>query len=264
MCGSISTDCLMGDEMTKRAMAGLSAGVLILAGLLAGCSDDDGDGGDGGDDKSASDFADQSYDEIKAAAIEAMGELESVHVMADISSGGETATLDLSMDADGNCTGTVAFGAVSAEVLQADGGAWFKPNAELLSQQFGDQAPAAIKFVADSWVADTNGEVTPSNCDLAGFIEQVTSDEEAETDTSVGDVEDLDGEDVVPLAFTNAQGDGTVKILASGEHYIAYFAVEGENPGKVTFSGFNEDVATEAPAEDEIVDLADFKPKDAA
>ncbi len=247
--------------MTKRARAGLSAGVLILAGLVGGCSDDEGDGGD---DQSASDFADQSYDEIKAAAIEAMGELESVHVMAEITSGGEGAALDLSMDADGNCTGTVTYGAVSAEVLQADGGAWFKPNAELLSQQFGAQAPAAIKFVADSWVADTNGEVTPSNCDLEAFIEQVTSDEEAETNTEVGDVEDFEGDDVVPLSFTNDEGDGTVKILAEGEHYIASFAVEGENPGTVTFSGFNDEVATEAPADDEIVDLADFKPKDAA
>ena len=247
--------------MTKRARAGLSAGVLILAGLVGGCSDDEGDGGD---DQSASDFADQSYDEIKAAAIEAMGELESVHVIAEITSGGEGAALDLSMDADGNCTGTVTYGAVSAEVLQADGGAWFKPNAELLSQQFGAQAPAAIKFVADSWVADTNGEVTPSNCDLEAFIEQVTSDEEAETNTEVGDVEDFEGDDVVPLSFTNDEGDGTVKILAEGEHYIASFAVEGENPGTVTFSGFNDEVATEAPADDEIVDLADFKPKDAA
>lgn len=260
MCDSISTDCLMGDEMTKRARAGFGAGVLILAGLLAGCGDDRDDGGDGG---SASDFANQSYDEIKAAAIEAMGQLESVHVVADISSGGQTAALDLSMDADGNCTGTVAFGEVSAEVLQADGGAWFKPNAELLAQQFGEQAPAAIKFVADAWVADTNGEVTPSNCDLAGFIEQVTSDEEDETNTEVGDVEDFEGDDVVPLTFTNDEGDGIVKILAEGEHYIASFAVEGENPGNVTFSGFDDEVATEAPAEDEVVDLADFKPKDA-
>ena len=240
--------------------AGLSAGVLILAGLLAGCGDDDGDGGD---DRSASDFAEQSYDEIKAAAIEAMGELESVHVVADISSGGETATLDLSMDADGNCTGTVTFGEVSARCSRPTAARGSSRTRSCSPSSSGEQAPAAIKFVADSWVADTNGEVTPSNCDLEGFIEQVTSDEEAETNTEVGDVEDFEGDDVVPLSFTNDDGDGTVKILAEGEHYIASFAVEGDNPGTVTFSGFNEEVATEAPAEDEIVDLADFKPKDA-
>lgn len=247
--------------MNKRATAGLSAGVLILAGLLAGCSDGDGgDGGDGGDEKSASEFAEQSYDDIKKAAIEAMGDLDAVHVDADITSDGQTATLDLSMDADGDCTGTVSYGEVSAEVLQADGGAWFKPSAELLTQQFGaEAAPAAIEFVADSWVTDTNGEVTPSNCDLESFISQVTSDEEDEGDTGVGDVEELDGEEVVPLTFTNDDGDGTVYVQAEGDHYIVAFEVEGDNPGEVTFSEFGEDVETEAPADDEIVDLADFE-----
>ena len=47
--------------MSTRATAGLGAGVLVLAGLLAGCSDDDG--GDGGGDA----FAEQSYDDIKSA-----------------------------------------------------------------------------------------------------------------------------------------------------------------------------------------------------
>ncbi len=251
-------DRFKGDQMNKRATAGLSAGVLIVAGLLAGCSDD-GDGDAAGDDKAAAEFADQTYDEIKQAAIDAMGDLTSVHVEAEISSEGQGATLDLSMDADGNCAGTVSFGDVSAEVLQADGGAWFKPNAELLIQQFGEeQGPDAIEFVADSWVADTNGQVTPNNCDLAGFIEQVTSDEEEETNTEVGDLEELDGADVVTLTFSNEDGDGIVKILATGDHYIATFAVDGANPGEVTFSEFDEKVETEAPADDEIVDLADF------
>ena len=113
--------------------------------------------------------------------------------------------------------------------------------------------------MGDSWVADTNGEVTPTNCDLESFIEQVTSDEKDESDTEVGDVEELDGEDVVVLTFTNDDGDGSVYVLATGDHYIAQFDVEGDNPGTVTFSEFDEQVETEAPAEDEIVDLADFQ-----
>jgi hypothetical protein len=242
---------------TIRGTAGMGAGIVLLAGLLAGCGDDGDDGDNGGGD--ASSFADQSYDDIKAAAIDAMGSLESVRVEADVTSQGQTATLDLSMDAEGNCTGTVAFGGISAEVLQADGGAWFKPSPELLAQQFPDQAPAATEFVGDSWVADTAGEVTSSNCDLESFIEQVTSDEEEESDTEVGELEELDGEDVVPLTFTNDSGDGSAYILAEGEHYITKFSVEGDEPGTVLFSEFDEPVETEAPADDEIVDLADFQ-----
>lgn len=238
--------------MTKRATAGLGAGALLLAGLLAGCSGDD-DGGSGDDG-----FAGQSYDEIKAAALEAMESLGAVHVAADLESEGQAVALDISMSADGNCTGSVAFGEVSAEVLQADGEAWFKPSPALLQQQYGDQATAVTEFVGDSWVADTKGEVTPSNCDLQGFIDSL-SDDEAETDTEVVGVEDLDGEDVVRLDYTNDEGDGSAYILAEGEHYIVKVENKGEQPGAATFSAFDEEVGAEAPAEGEIVDLADFQ-----
>lgn len=258
--------------MTKRATAGLGAGVLILAGLLGGCGGDDGDDGDKGADRddtpaatssspaqNAEGFADQGYEDIKQAALDAMAELESVHVEADIQSEGQGAQLDVSMSADGNCTGTVSFGGISVEVLQAEDGAWFKPSQELLQQQFGDQAPAVSDFVGDSWVADTNGDVTPTNCDLEGFIQQVIADEADETNTEVAGVEDLDGEDVVRLNFTNEQGDGSAYILAEGEHYLAKLEVQGDEPGTVMFSEFNEEVSTEAPAPDEVVDLADFQ-----
>jgi hypothetical protein len=241
--------------MTMRATAGLSAGALLLAGLLAGCGGDD-DGGDSGDSK---DFADQSYDDIKKAGIDAMGDLKAVHVDASISSEGSEAVLDLSMSEDGSCTGEVGFGEAGAEVLQTADGAWFKPNEGLLAQQFGDQAQAVIAFIGDKWVADTEGQVVPSNCDLADFIEQVTSDEEDESDTEVAGTEDVDGAEAVKLTFSNDDGDGTAYILADEPHYIAKFEVEGDEPGTVTFSEFDEDVEAEAPDDDDVVDLADFQ-----
>ena len=238
--------------MTKRATASLGIGALLLAGLLAGCGgDDDGGSGDKG-------FADQSYDEIEAAALEAMDSLEAVHVAADVESEGQSVTLDISMSADGNCAGNVSFGEVSAELLQADGEAWFKPSPELLAQQVGDQAAAVAEFVGDSWVVDTKGEVTPSNCDLESFIDQL-SDDEAETNTEVAGVEELDGEEVVRLDYTNAEGDGRAYIRTDGDHYIVKIEIEGDEPGTVMFSEFDEKVGTEAPADDEIVDLADFQ-----
>jgi hypothetical protein len=250
-----------------RATAGLGAGVLVLAGVLAGCSDDDGgdksdgksDGKSGGGDSSDTAFADQGYDDIKQAAIAAMGTLTAVHVDAEISSDGKDAALDLSMAEDGSCTGTVSFGGISAEVLQTADGAWYKPDEGLLEQQYGAQADELGGFIGDKWVADPSGQVTGSNCDLAGFIAQVTSDEKEEKDPQVAGVEELDGDEVVKLTFTNDDGDGTVYVLTEGDHFITKFTVEGDDPGTVTFSGFNEDVAAEAPAADDVVDLADFK-----
>ena len=154
--------------MTKAATAGL-AGVLLLAGVLAGCSDDDGDGG--------GDFADQSYADIKADAIDAMSTLEALHVQASVESEGQTSGLDLSMSSEGSCTGNVQFGAATAEILRSGDGAWYKPNAELLSQAFPDQVDEVVAHVGDSWVLDTDDEVTGSNCDLETFLDQLSDDE---------------------------------------------------------------------------------------
>lgn len=235
--------------MTKRATAGLGAGVLLLAGLLAGCGDDDG----------GSDFADKSYDDIKKAAIDAMGGLKAVHVEASITSEGTEAVLDLSMSEDGSCTGEVGFGDAGAEVLQTADGAWFKPNEGLLQQQFGDEATGVIDYIGDKWVVDTSGQVVPSNCDLEEFIEQVTSDEEGEEDTEVAGTEDVDGAETVKLTFTNDDGDGTAYILTDEPHYIAKFEMKGDDGGAVTFSDFDEDVDAQTPSSDDVVDLADYQ-----
>jgi hypothetical protein len=236
--------------MTTRATAGLAAGALLLAAMLAGCSDDDGG------DKA---FADQSYDEIKKAALDAMDSLEAVHVQAEVVSEGQTSGIDLSMSSDGHCAGSVSFGPVSAEVLQADGAGWFKPSAELLAQLYPDQAAEVTEFVGDSWVVDTDGELTANNCDLEKFIDQL-SDDEAETNTEVAGVETLDGQEVVRLDYTNGEGDGSAYVRADGDHYLVKIELEGDEPGTVVFSAFDEEVGAEAPAEDEIVDLAEFQP----
>jgi hypothetical protein len=246
--------------MTKRATAGLGASVLLVAGLLAGCSDDDK--GDKDSDKdggtSGGAFADQSYDDIKQAALDAMGSLEALHVTADISSEGQSSNLDLSMSTDGSCSGSISFGPASAELLRTADGAWYKPNADLLAASLPEQTEEAIRFVGDSWVVDAGDTVSGNNCDLESFVDQL-SDDEAETDTAVAGVEDLDGQDVVKLTYTNAAGDGTAYILVDGEHYIVKIETSGTQEGTAAFSEFDEKVDTEAPADDEIVDLADFE-----
>ena len=255
-----SSDFYMGDSMRIRTTAGLGAGLVLVAGLVAGCSDDGDDGTDGGEggDKSGSGFADQSYAEIKEAALEAMASLESLHVTADISADEQTSGLDLSMSTEGSCTGTVSYGAASAEVLRTADGGWYKPNADLLAASYPDRTPELIEFVGDSWVVDSEGELTGNNCNLESFVDQLSDDEE-ETNTEVGEVEKIDGADAVRIDYTNAAGDGSAYVLVDGEHYIVKVERTGDQEGIATFSAFDEAITTEPPAEDEVVDLADFE-----
>jgi hypothetical protein len=245
-------DCLKGDQMTKRATHALGAGALLLAGLLAGCGgDDDGGSGDKG-------FADQSYDKIKAAALEAMDSLEAVHAELSIEADGQSFATDVRMSTDGNCSGTVTIGEASAEMLRVDGEGWYKPNRVFLEQILPGQSEAATEFVGDSWVVDSEDVQTGSNCDLEELVDSL-SDDEAETDTEVVGVEELDGQEVVKLAYTNSEGDGTAYVLAEGEHYLVKIALSGDVPAAAEFSEFDEDVTTEPPADDEVVDLADLQ-----
>jgi hypothetical protein len=241
--------------MTTRATAGLSAGVLIVAALLAACGDD---GGDKAGDSDPGAFADQGYDEIKQAALEAMDSLEAMHAELDLESEGQSYSIDLSMSTDGNCTGTVTVGGATTEMLRVDGEGWYKPSRQLLEQIYPGKAAAAAAFVRDSWVVDTEDSITGSDCDLARFIDSL-SDDADETNTEVVGVEELDGQQVVKLAYSDAEVEGTVYVLAEGEHYLVRIERAGELPGTATFSEFDEPVDTEPPADVEVVDLASFR-----
>lgn len=246
--------------MTKRATAGLGAGVLLLAGLLAGCGGDDGDENSDTDAGSAEggEFAEQSYEEIKSQAIEAMDSLESLHVEFEVTAQEQTLATDLSMSVEGLCEGSVSLGAATAELLKTEDGAWFRPNADYLATEYPDQTEKVIKFIGDSWVADPEESVVGGNCDLEGFVDSI-SDDEDESDTEVVGVEELDGQEVVRLDYTNSVGDGSAYVLVDGEHYIVRVENSGDQNGAAVFSAFNEEVAPETPADDEVVDLADFR-----
>jgi hypothetical protein len=238
--------------MITRARAGLVAAALVLAGTLAGCGDN-GDGGDNGEG-SGNDFADQGYDEIRDAAIEAMASLDSVHFSLNVVGEEQSSKADLSMSADGSCTGTLSAGQASTQVLRVGDAGWFKPNRAYLEQFYPGKAEQAAEFVGDKWVADTDGRTTGANCDLAGLVDSLSQDLAVGAGTAP-QVGQGGGPEVVSLDFSGERGSGSALVLVEGEHYIVRTTRAGV---LATFSEFNEPVDTERPSASEVVDLADF------
>ncbi|GAA4686270.1 hypothetical protein [Nocardioides nanhaiensis] len=230
---------MMRTRSTTRTPLATAAVAAVAALALTGCS--------GG-----SDFADSSAEDIITAASEDMQALESVHIDADITTDGQQITLDISLDTDGACTGTVGLGEGTAEIVSVDGQSWFKADQALYEALVGEQAEQITAVVGDNWVADEQGQFG-SFCDLDSLLEDI-GDPEAGNAEKDG-TEEVDGEEAVRLVSED-EGDTTTAFVAVDEpHHILRVEVEGDNAGEATFSEFDETVEAEAPAEDEIVEL---------
>jgi hypothetical protein len=228
--------------MKKSTLATFAMGVAIAA-TMTGCGGDDGGG----------DFADKSAKDIIKASSSDMENLKSVHLNADITSEGSNVTMDLSLDTDGNCEGTVGIEDGSAEVRSVGGESWFKADEAFWQSQAGDQADQIIGIVGDKWVVDPNDQFS-TFCDLDGLLKDI-GDPEGVEDAKTDGTEDVDGDEAVKVVGDDEGSETTAFIAVDEPHYILKVEVTGDDEGEATFSDFDEDVEVEAPGDDEVIEL---------
>ena len=229
-----------------RAVAALA--VLVLA---AGCGSDDKDGGDSGD----SDFAKQSGNKIAADAKADMKDLEAVKFSGEITTDGDKITLDIQASSAGDCTGTIGLGGGTAEILAKDGTNWFKPDEDFWRANAGDTADAIISAVGDKWVLDTDSNFSQF-CDLDAFFDNLFKDDEGATEYKTTGTDEVDGEEVVKVEQKDDKGTSVGYVLVDGDHYLVKLErTEGDEPGHLDFSDFDEEFDVTAPADDEVIDL---------
>ena len=210
---------------------------------------DDKDGGD-------SDFAKQSGDKIADIAKADMKELEEVKFSGEITSDGDTITLDVQASSAGDCTGSIGLGGGSAEILAKDGTNWFKPDEEFWRANAGDTADAIIEAVGDKWVLDTDSNFSQF-CDLDAFFDNLFKDDEGAGKYKVTGTDEVDGDDVVKVEQKDDKGTSVGYVLVDGDHYLVKLErTEGDEPGHIDFSDFDEEFDVTAPADDEIIDLS--------
>jgi len=234
------------------AIAAVSA--LLLATGCGGGDDSSGSSGDSGD--SAGDFAQQSGDEIAAAAKADMKSLDSMTYSGEINSTDSSVKLDIQASSDGACTGTIGIGAGTAEVLAVDGENWFRPDEAFWREQAPDDADTIIAAVGDKWVID-NDENFSQFCDLNALFDTLFKDEGDGGEYTATGTDEVDGQEVVKVEQSDTDGSSVGYVLVEGKHYLVRIErTEGDQPGQIDFSGFDEDVEVEAPSADQVVDPA--------
>lgn len=228
--------------MTRIGLAVASVG---LAAALTAC---------GGED-----FADQPAEDIVEASKEAMSELDAVKVAGAITADGQEVEIDMQSNSDGKCVGSISVDAGTAEIVGDGDTTWFRPDEAFWLATAGETAEQIMTLVGDKWVVVPDGEDGFGEfCDLDELLDQLLEDDDDDKATfATGEVEDLDGEDVIPVEREDSEdGASTGYVRVDDPHYLVKIdKTEGEDTGTVTFSEFDEEFDAEAPADEDVVDL---------
>jgi hypothetical protein len=229
------------------ARIGLAAAGISALAVLTAC---------GGND-----FADESADTIVKAAKDDMGGLKAVKVAGELTSDGQAISIDLQVDSDGDCTGSLGIGDGTAELLGVGGDTWMKPDEAFWRSFAGDSADQVIGIVGDKWVVVPEGEDSITQfCDVDDLLDQMLKDDEDDSTYTKKGTDTVDGDDVVKVDNEDPKdGTSTGYVLVDDPHYLVKIEkTSGDDTGNVTFSAFDEEFEVTAPAEDEQVDLSNL------
>lgn len=201
-------------------------------------------------------FAEESPEAILDATEKDMKALSSLRMEGELTTDGEELSFDMALSTDGDCTGTMGIGGGQAEILSVDGTSYMRPD-DAFWESFAGGASEQIKsVVGDKWVLMPGEEGNFTElCDLDELLSDMGGEEDAKAE--VEGTEEVDGEETVQVATETDEGDPlTVWVTTDEPHHILKMEVtEGEEPGTITMSDFDEEIDVTAPAKDEVVDL---------
>lgn len=223
---------------SSRRYAATLAAVAGSPLLLAGCA-----GSELGGEEPAT---------IVDRTVQAMGEVDTLHLSGALSQDGNDLTIDIDARADGDCSGAIAMaGGGDLEILSVGDQTYVKGDAGFWEQQAGEQAAAVQAIVGDKWVLLPGGGTFASFCD----VQQLVGNIEGSEYEKLGDAE-VDGADAVRLTSTG-KSSTTIYVASEEPHHL--LRIESQQ-GALTFSGFGEEVSLEAPPSAEVVDLSGAAP----
>ncbi|ONK13621.1 hypothetical protein [Streptomyces sp. MP131-18] len=242
-------------------------------GETGGGGDEGGDGGDsgeGGDSGGGSATADLPPDEIAQAAADALTSVDSLR-MATV---GDTSAIgfgmDLHLDTDGTCQGSVtAPGAGSVELLMSGEEVWMKPDSQFWENGMGASDPALISLVDGSYLHGTTSDPELSQmagtCALDEFFGELGPTGSAGDNVTADPQTEHNGVPVIPIHEESGGEVTTIFVAAEGEPYPLLMRTQADGtPMEIEFSDFNEPVAFEEPPADQILEIADFRQGDIA
>jgi len=237
-----------GSPGRVRVAAYVVVGLLAGAGLV-GCSDD-------GDDAPES-FSDGTAVEIRDAVVDDMGKLTSVRMAGTATVEGQPVTLDVQMDTDGNCVGSIVLRGGRAELINTPTESYLRGNGAFWrnTSQTPAQGEAFVRKVRSKWVRTGKAAGGFSSfCDLDQLVASIGAES---SNVDKGDFGKVGEVGAVSLSKPGSVGGtDTVWVAAEAPHYILKLeTVGGEEPGSFTLTDHDQPVDVHIPDRTEVVDI---------
>ncbi len=231
------------------------------------------------DDLTTSDFAKQDGDAIVAAASEAMLDVQSMRITGQARTNGNQFFLDLRLDRDDNCIGTVRFGGSSnIDIRRVGDRVWLKGESGAYNRLSSTPLPRyLLDRLSTTWVLFEDDKDLRKACDLESFLESFevvdlvagdadtgkgtssgkgrgkgkdrTDDLSGEVPTVVGDESSEDGQKVVQLSGSpGGQHDELAWVRSEAPHHVVRIeSTSMQDGGTIAFSEFDEEFDVEVP-----------------
>ncbi|MEU0786955.1 hypothetical protein ABZ341_36005 [Streptomyces sp. NPDC006173] len=230
-----------------RLAAVAATGVCALSLTACGGSDDDA-------------FKGKSADEVAAQAVKATRQADSMHLKGNARQEGEEAlALDIAVDSEKNCEGTVKQQGATAQVRHKNATLYLKGDEEYWRNSLKQQAGAdkLVPKVADKWVKMPAGDDQLSGlCDKQGLLAALDEDKSERKGMTKDGSTSVDGASAVKLTKKSGGKTLTMYVASEGKPYILKVTTTGGSaPESTTFSDYGKPVQPEQPAADDTVDL---------
>ena len=213
------------------------------------------------DDPSARELADQAKKNLLDA--------ESVRLkLTDRSAGTRTAktqpvSMDLALDRDGNCAGTMRMGAGggSVEIVKRGAEVWMKPDTAFWKAQVpGGEGDAVAELLKNRYLHGSTRDAMlkgmADTCDLTSFQKDVTADSSDAERLTKGAETEVDGTDVIPLKGMSEGKRVVLYVTSDTPHRLVRATQKGGGTDMaLSFSDYGEPVPSKTPSADESVDV---------
>ncbi|MFJ7146839.1 hypothetical protein ACIQVT_01285 [Streptomyces sp. NPDC100445] len=234
-----------------RLAAVAATGVCALS--LAACG--------GSDDDEA--FAGKSADEVADQAVKATRQADSMHVKGRVrQEGGGLLAVDVAVDRDKNCEGTLEQQGATAQVRHTGATLYLKGDEKYWRTSLKQQAGAdkIVSKIVGKWVKVPAGDEQLSGlCDKQGLLAALDEDKSERKGMSNKGSTSVDGTPAVKLTKKSDGKTWTLYVASEGKPYILKATTTGgSQPESTTFSDYNKPVKPEQPPAGNTVDLKEL------